>query len=183
MPASILSISGCDWVQLTQFPKTLNRDLLIFFSAIGDWWQVSGRSSGWSDQVTSEWLMTSEWQMLAVKMIRQQISLSNRHTNQSTILTNRQRQWRIRAKHYRLKSEPPLLKGLDIHKNSPVFVTNWHLASWVGFISSHLTANKPSQLTRERSRVHRRWASCLRPKACLHWSSNQGFIIVTFVGT
>ena len=34
------------------------------------------------------------------------------------------------------------MRGLDIHKNSPVSVTKLTLGIWVGFINSHLTANK-----------------------------------------
>ena len=34
------------------------------------------------------------------------------------------------------------MRGLDIHKNSPVSVTKLKLSLRVGFISSHLAANK-----------------------------------------
>ena len=34
------------------------------------------------------------------------------------------------------------MTGLDIHKNSPVSVTKLTLGLQVGFVSSHLTANK-----------------------------------------
>ena len=52
---------------------------------------------------------------------------------QSTTLTSKCRQLRTPAEHRRLKSGPPLMRGLDIHKESPVSV---------GFIRSYLTANK-----------------------------------------
>ena len=65
------------------------------------------------------------------------------------------------------------MRGLDIHKIIPVSVTKLTLGLRVGFISSHLM-DKLFLLTEERSRVHRRWASCLGPKACLHLSSNKG---------
>ena len=81
--------------------------------------------------------------LLAVKMIRQQISLINRLTHQSTTITNERRQWRTRAEHRRLKSGPPLIRGLNIHKNIPVsVVTKLTLGLREGFISSHLTADK-----------------------------------------
>ena len=46
-----------------------------------------------------------------------------------------------RAKHRRLKSGPPLMRGMDIHKNIPVSVTKLMIGLRVGFISSHLTAD------------------------------------------
>ena len=75
-------------------------------------------------------------------MIRQQISLANRLTHQSTILTNKWRQWPTRAEHRRLKSGPPLMRGLDVYKNIPVSVTKLMLDLRVVFISFHLIADK-----------------------------------------
>ena len=46
------------------------------------------------------------------------------------------------AEHRRLKSGPPLVRRLDIRKNIPVSVTKLTLGLRVGFILSHLTANK-----------------------------------------
>ena len=80
--------------------------------------------------------------LLAIKMIRQQNSLTNRLTHQSTTLTNERRQWRTRAEHRRLKSRPPLMRGLNIHKNNPASVTKLTLGLRVGFIGSHLTVDK-----------------------------------------
>ena len=80
--------------------------------------------------------------LLAVKMIRQQISLTNRLTHQSTTLTNERRQWRTRADHGRLKSGPSLTRGLNVHKNIPVSITKLTLGLRVGIISSHLIADK-----------------------------------------
>ena len=40
------------------------------------------------------------------------------------------------------KSGPPLMRGLDIHKNIPVSVTELTLGLRAGFISSYLTADK-----------------------------------------
>ena len=89
--------------------------------------------------------------LLAVKMIRQQISLANRPTHQSTTLTNERSQWRTRAEHCRLKNEQsgewmninsPHWMNMNIHKNIPVSVTKLTLGLGVGFISSHLTADK-----------------------------------------
>ena len=50
----------------------------------------------------------------------------------------------------------------------------WRLAS--KYVSLALTWQRTNsfQLTREPSWVHWRWASCSRPKACLHGLSNQG---------
>ena len=63
-------------------------------------------------------------------------------THKSKILTNKRRQWRTRAEYHRLKSGPPLIRGLDIHKNNPVSITKLPLGLRVGFISSSLTAYK-----------------------------------------
>ena len=60
----------------------------------------------------------------------------------STTLSNKRRQWRTHAEHCRLKGGPPLMRRPDIHKNSPVYVTKQTLGLRVGFINSHLTANK-----------------------------------------
>ena len=80
--------------------------------------------------------------LLAAKMIQRQISLTNRLTYRSTTLTNSSRQWRTRANHRRLMSGPPLMRGMNIHENIPVSVTKLTLGLQVGFISSHLTADK-----------------------------------------
>ena len=71
--------------------------------------------------MASEFQINSLRGLLAVKMIRQQISLTNRLTHSHT-------------------------RGLDIHNNSPVSVTKLTLALRVGFISSHLTENKLFQV-------------------------------------
>ena len=60
--------------------------------------------------------MASERQMnrlpvlLAVNMIWQQISITNRLTHQSTTPTNKRWQWRTRAEHRKVKSGPPLMR-------------------------------------------------------------------------
>ena len=61
--------------------------------------------------ITSERHINSLRGLLAFKMIRQQFSLTNRLTHQSTTLTNERRQWWTRAEHCRLKSGPPLMRG------------------------------------------------------------------------
>ena len=54
-----------------------------------------------------------------------------------------------------------------------IFLTlNWCLAFEYTSLALTWQRTNSSQLTRERSRVHRRWASCLRSKASLHRSSN-----------
>ena len=80
--------------------------------------------------------------LLAVKMIGQQISLANRVTHQSPTRTDQGRQCRTRAKHSRLKSGPPLMRGLDVHENIDVSDTKLMLGLRACFISSDLTANK-----------------------------------------
>ena len=77
--------------------------------------------------------------LLAIKMIRQQISLTNGLTHQST---KKRRQWWNRAEHRSLKNGTPLMRGLFISKNIPVSVPKPPLSLRVGFISSHLTAVK-----------------------------------------
>ena len=115
--------------------------------------------------------------LLAVKMISQCISFNNRLTHQSTTLASKRRQLRTWAEHRRLKSGLPILRGADIHKNIPVSGTKLTLGLRIGCISFHLTADNSSKLTRERSRVHRRWASTLSPKLLnkgvyVDWLSN-----------
>ena len=61
--------------------------------------------------------------LLVVKIIRQQINHTNRLIHQSIILIGKRRQSLTRAEHRSLKSGPPLMRGLDIHKISPVSVT------------------------------------------------------------
>ena len=46
------------------------------------------------------------------------------------------------TEHRRLKSGPPLMRGLKVHKNIPVSITKLTLCLRVGFISSHLIADK-----------------------------------------
>ena len=48
-----------------------------------------------------------------------------------------------------LKSGPPLMRGLDIHMNSPVSVTKLMLGLRVGFISSHLIVDKLFPINKE----------------------------------
>ena len=97
-------------------------------------------------RMASEWQINSFPGLHAVKMIRQQMSLTNRLTYQSTTLTNKRRQCRTRAEDHRLKSGLPLTRGLDIHKNPPVSVTKLTLSLRVGFISSHFLTEKLFQV-------------------------------------
>ena len=75
-------------------------------------------------------------------MTREQISLANRLAHQSPSSTNKRWLWRTQAEHSRLKNGPPLMRTLCIHKNVPVSGTTLTLGLRVGFISSHLTADK-----------------------------------------
>ena len=111
--------------------------------------------------------------------------LTNRVAHLSSTLTNKRRQWRTPAEHCRFKSGPPLMRGLDIHKNISVSVCVLTLGISSLALTWHRTNS--SQVTREQSHVHRRWASCLRPKACLLWSLNKGLSLlhtwITLIGT
>ena len=80
--------------------------------------------------------------LLTVRMTRQHEPYQPTHTPVHHPHYNKRRQWWTRAKHRRLKSGPPLMRGLDIYKNIPVSVTKLTLDLRVGFISSHLTADK-----------------------------------------
>ena len=88
--------------------------------------------------------MASEWQinrlsgLLAIKMIREQISFPNRLAHQSKTSTKKRWQWRTQAEHSRLDCQ---LRRLGIHKNIPISDTKLTLGLWVGFISSHVTVN------------------------------------------
>ena len=91
--------------------------------------------------------MASEWinslpGLLAVKMIRQQINLTNRLTHQSTTFSNGWRQWRTRAKHRRLQSGPPLIRGMNIQTNISISVTKLMPGHRLCFINTHLTVDK-----------------------------------------
>ena len=50
--------------------------------------------------------------------------------------------WRTQAEHSRLKSGPPLVRVLNVHKNIPVSGTKQTLGLRVGFISSHFIVDK-----------------------------------------
>ena len=66
----------------------------------------------------------------------------DRLTHKSTTLTKERKQWRILAEHRRLESGPPLMRGMNIHKNIPVSVTKLMLGHRVGFICFHMTTDK-----------------------------------------
>ena len=68
--------------------------------------------------------------MLAIKIISEQIRLTNRLTYKSTTPTKKRRKRRTRTESSWLKNEPPPIKGLDIHTNMALFMTqNWRPAS------------------------------------------------------
>ena len=90
-------------------------------------WQVSGRSTASLDCLLSKWSDS-----------RSALSTDS-HTSPRPSLTSGGNDELVPNI---LKSRPPLMRGLDIHKNSPVSVTKLALGLRVGFISSHLTANK-----------------------------------------
>ena len=73
------------------------------------------------------------------------------------------------------------MRRLGIHKNILFLTIKWRLA--FEFVSLALTW----KWTNSSQSMHRRWASSLRPKACLYWSWNQGLSLlrtwVTLVGT
>ena len=70
------------------------------------------------------------------------MSLTNRLAHHSTTPANKRKQWRTWNEHSRLKSGPPVMRALGIHKNIPVSDTKLTLGFRVGFISSHLRADK-----------------------------------------
>ena len=78
----------------------------------------------------------------AVKMNWQHIWLTNRLALKSTTRMNKGTQRQIQTEHCRLKSGPPLTKGLGVNKNIPVPDTKLTLILRVGFISSHMRADK-----------------------------------------
>ena len=81
--------------------------------------------------------------LLAVKMIWQQISLSNWINHQSTAPpTNKRRPRRTLAKHRWLLSGRPLMTGLGIHTNIPVYYPKFTPGLWTDYIIAHLTADE-----------------------------------------
>ena len=114
----------------------------------------------------------------AIKMIWEQISLTNQFAHHSATSTIKQWQWRTQAEHSRLKSGPPFMRDRTFIRTSVFLRVNWCLASEKVSLASLNIGQTPTQLTREWSRVQRRWVSCLRPTACLHWSLNQGLSLL-----
>ena len=74
-------------------------------------------------------------------MIRQQISLTNRLTTSPSPSLRCGGKDELEPNTADLRVDPPLNKGMIIHENIPVSVTKLTLFLWVGFISSHLTAD------------------------------------------
>ena len=62
--------------------------------------------------------------LLAIKMIREQISFDNRLAHQSTTSTNKRCQWRTQAEQSKLKSGPPLMRKLAPVVNLPL-IRGW----------------------------------------------------------
>ena len=129
--------------------------------------------------------------LLAVKIIREQISL-----------TNRLAQYRVIVRHPHptsggndelkpntadLRVDHHLLGDWAFIRTSLFLSPNYLLTSEQFSLTLACQRTNSSQLTRERSRVHRRWASCLRPKAWLHRSSIQSLSLlrtqITLIGT
>ena len=76
-------------------------------------------------------------------MIRQQISLTNRLIHHSTTLTNERGKVELEPNTADLRVDHRLSsRGLSVHKNIPVSITKLTLGLRVGFISSHLIADK-----------------------------------------
>ena len=97
---------------------------------LGDEWQVSGRSTDSLDCLLSKW----SYSRSALP--------TDSHTSPPPTSTNKWSQWQTRAEHRRLKNGPPLTRGLNIDKNTPVFVSKLMRDLQVGLISSYLTADK-----------------------------------------
>ena len=79
-----------------------------------------------------------------------------------TMTTNKWWQWWNQAKQYRLKSGPPVMKRLGIHKT----VSDIKLMLATKYVGLALTQQwtNSSQLTQVLSCVYQRWACCLRQK-------------------
>ena len=106
--------------------------------------------STWRQGDKSRRRMASERQvnrlpgLLAIKMIREQTSFANRLAHQSTTSTNKRWQWRTLAEHIRLKSGPPLMRRLGIHKN--ILVSGTKLAHGLGQAYKYVHIIKPNVL-------------------------------------
>ena len=93
-------------------------DLKAKVVRLGDGWQVSGRSIATLECLLSKWSDSRS-------------ALPNdSHTSPPPSLTSGG------------KSGPPLMMGLNVHKNTPVFTTNLTLSLRVVFISCHLITDK-----------------------------------------
>ena len=134
-------------------------DLCVQVQVSGWWDQVSGRSTASLDCLLSKWSDSRS------------AFPTDSHTSPPPSLTSGGND-ELKQNTVDLKVDHNLW-GEWIHKTSLFLTLNWHLAT--EYVSLALTwqSTNSSQLTRERSHDHRRWASCLKPKACLHWSSVQ----------
>ena len=135
-------------------------DLKAKVVRLWDGWKVSDRLTACVDYLLSKWSDSRS------------ALPTDSCTHQSTTLTNK-RQWRTRAEHRRLESLPPLLRGLDIHKDIPVSVTKFTLGLRVGFISSHLTVVKLFPVNPGAITGPPNMSLLLEAKSVLHWSLNQ----------
>ena len=92
--------------------------------------------------------MASEWQinrlpgLLAIKMIREQISFANRLAHQSTTSTTSGGSDELKPNTEDLRVDHPFMRRLGLHQNIPVSGTKLMLGLRVGFIGSHLTVDK-----------------------------------------
>ena len=128
---------------------------------LGNGWQVRCRSTASLDCLLSKWSDS-----------RSALSTDS-HTNPLPSLTSGGND-ELELNTADLRVDHHLWGDWTFIRTSLFLSLNWCLASeWVSLALTWQWTNS-SKLIRERSRVHWRWASCLRPKICLHWSSNQG---------
>ena len=116
---------------------------------LGDGWQVDGRSSG-------------SWTAF-------------HHNGPTEFLRSR---IRTRAKHSRLQGGPPLMVMLGIYQNIPASDTKLTPSLCITSLALLWDWTNSSQLTLERSRLHRSWASFLRSNTRLQSPLNQGISLL-----
>ena len=131
---------------------------------------------------TRRW-MASEWQinslpgLPAVKMIWQQITFTKRLTHQSPTPLTSGGNDKLKQNTAYLRVDHHLWGHWTFIRTDPVSVTKLMLGLWVVSLVRACQRTNTYQLTRKLSRVHRIWASWLKPKACLHWPSRLIFVM------
>ena len=95
------------WRKRWTIPKWVSDPIRIkVFKETPDLTRPEGKGGKSRSRMASEWQINRLPVLLAIKMIREQISFANRLSHQSTASTNKRWQWRTQAEHSRLKSGP-----------------------------------------------------------------------------